>query len=272
MTLERQRRADPAPLSGVLLTFARGLPQQRRQQLLGELEQARREQAEAGGSHGQTVMEAEDTNAAFEQQAAARKAALDSCLPPHRADCAQGLKVLHDDQHPAKLQAWLKDPHARTLIIGGGTGNGKTHAAYALAGQAARYGAATLNRKTSQVETRQLVVRAWPVNQYLRELRPEGSPDPMWAVRHRAIWADLLILDDLGAELDGPATTFARTELADLLDARLERQGRTVFTTNQTAAVVEERLGQRLWSRLHDRSSAVVFRGPDRRSLTTLDW
>lgn len=205
------------------------------------------------------------------RQALARRDAMMSALPENRMDCLKGLACLDADQYPAKLQAWLNDPLQRTLILAGSTGSGKTQAAYATAVQAARYGAKTTTR-SGEVVDRLLVVRAWPVNRYLDELMPSGSPEPVWAVRHRAVWAELLILDDLGAELDDVGTRFMRKELADLLDERLERRLRTIFTTNHGARVIEQRLGERLWSRLQQQSTALKFVGPDRRAMTKLDW
>lgn len=205
------------------------------------------------------------------RQALARKDALLSALPEHRLDCLAGLACLAPDQHARRLQQWLNDPMQRTLILAGGTGTGKTQAAYATAAQAARYGVKVVNQR-GEVVDRQLVVRAWPVNRYLDELMPEGSPEPVWAIRHRAERAELLILDDLGAELDDVATRFMRKEIADLLDARFERRARTIFTTNHGARVIEQRLGDRLWSRLQQQSTALKFLGPDRRAMTQLDW
>jgi hypothetical protein len=205
------------------------------------------------------------------RQALARRDAMMRALPENRLDCLAGLNCLEADQHAREIQAWLNDPNQRTLILAGGTGCGKTQAAYAAAVQAARYGAKMMDR-AGRPDDRLLVVRAWPVNRYLDELMPNGSPEPVWAVRYRAVTAELLILDDLGAELDDVGTRFMRKELADLLDERLERRLRTVFTTNHGARVIEERLGERLWSRLQLRSTAVKFLGPDRRAMTKLDW
>jgi len=205
------------------------------------------------------------------RQALARRDAMMSALPENRLDCLVGLKSLAPDQHARELQAWLNDPMQRTLILAGGTGAGKTQAAYATAVQAARYGAKMMSRSGEAVH-RLLVVRSWTVNRYLDELMPNGSPEPVWSVRHRAVLAELLILDDLGAELDDVGTRFMRKELADLLDERLERRLRTVFTTNHGARVIEERLGERLWSRLQQQSTAIKFLGPDRRAMTKLDW
>lgn len=206
------------------------------------------------------------------RQAQVRRDALLRCLPDKRMNCLRGLACLDADQHAAELRVWLDDPSARTLILAGGTGTGKTQAAYAVAGHAARYGAAMLARTTGVAKIRPLIVRAWEVNAYLAELRPEGSQDPIWAIRDRARWAELLILDDLAAELDDIGTPHMRRELADLLGWRLERNLRTVFTTNHGAVVVEQRLGDRLWSRLQENSTALRFLGNDRRKLRPLEW
>lgn len=205
-------------------------------------------------------------------QALVRRDALEKCLPPKREGCRAGLSVLYPDQHPLELQRWLDDPYARTLILVGRAGNGKTQAAFSTAAHAARYGAMMWDSKARAAVRRPLIVRSWAVNQYLRELLPEGSPEPVWSVRNRAIWAELLVNDDLGAELDDTGSTFMRKEIADLLDARLERNLRQIYTTNHPSAVVKARLGDRLWSRLQEDSTVLTFTGPDRRAMTELSW
>lgn len=230
------------------------------------------EAAEAGLVDHRVNDEAEASEETKRAQALVRRDALDKALTAKRENCRAGLACLYGDQHALALQAWLDDPYARTLILAGRTGSGKTQAAYATAAQSARYGAACWNARKQEVERRPLIVRAWAVNQYLRELLPEGSPEPIWSVRLRAIWAELLILDDLGADLDDVASSYMRKEIADLVDARLERNLRTIFTTNHDSETVKIRLGERLWSRLQEESTALVFRGPDRRAIKPLEW
>jgi hypothetical protein len=206
------------------------------------------------------------------QQSLIRRDCLMKLLPAKRENCKAGLVVLDDDQYPRELQAWLDDPHARTLVLAGGTGNGKTQAAFATAAQAARYGAMMWDSETRQAVRKPLIVRGWSVNNYLRALLPDGSPEPVWKIRHSAVWAELLILDDLGAELDSTAREWMRKEIADLLDDRLERNLRTIFTTNLDSDTVEVRLGDRLWSRLQEDSTSLEFFGPDRRAVKKLSW
>lgn len=206
------------------------------------------------------------------QQSLIRRDCLMKLLPPMREDCKMGLSVLDDNQYPHELQAWLDGPQSRTLILAGATGNGKTQAAFATAAQAARYGAMMWDSETRQGVRKPLIVRGWSVNNYLRALLPDGSPEPVWKIRHSAVWAELLILDDLGAELDATAREWMRKEIADLLDDRLERNLRTIFTTNLNSSTVEDRLGDRLWSRLQQDSTVLEFTGPDRRAVKKLSW
>lgn len=206
------------------------------------------------------------------QQSLVRKAALEKLITDKRSGCLTGLACLDDDQHPRELQAWLNDPHARTLILAGGTGTGKSQAAYATAAQAARFGAMMWDGRRGRAERKKLLVRGGPVDHYLNQLRPDGSPDPVWQVRNEAIWSQLWVGDDLGAELDDVATRFMREQLAGLLDARLERNLRQIYTTNLAADALAERLGNRMWSRLQEESTLLVFAGRDRRVRKELSW
>lgn len=201
-----------------------------------------------------------------------RRDAMLRCLTEKRMNCLEGLSILDKEhQHPGEIQAWLDDPDQRTLIIAGRAGNGKTQAAFAAAAQAARYGAMT-RRPDGSVDRKPLLVRGCEVEQYLRDLRPEGSPEPNWAVRNRAVWAELYIGDDPGAEMDGIPSEFVRKEITFLLGQRLERNGRQIFTTNASAATLKACLGSRTWSRLQEQSTVIKFTGPDRRVTKELSW
>lgn len=241
------------------------------------LQQRLAEQVEAGRTAARSGTGRQvETDDAAEQveltQAGARRSALDACLPLNREAALRGFDGLDQDQHPDKLRAWLADPRARTLIMAGRTGSGKTQAAYTLAVEAAQGCGAAMIGRNGAVRTRPLLVRAWAITRYLAELRPDGSPDPGWLTRHKARTAELLILDDLGAETDGVTREFVRTELVQLLDDRSEARLRTIITTNLSSKAIEERFGQRFYSRLVEDAAALTFLGPDRRNLRKLEW
>lgn len=263
---------EPAPIGGLMgvIPQLRFPPAHLRERLADETEAGRRAAKEAGAP----VDAAEDVPASeivLRQQREIRAKALRDCLPLNREDAHRGLACLEGDQHAEELAAWLADPLARTLILAGRTGSGKTQAAYAVAAEACHRGAAMIGRGGA-VATRELLVRAWTVNGYLAELRPDGSPDPVWQIRDRARTAELLILDDLGAETDAETTEFIRRELVELLEWRLERRLRTVVTTNLKSMPLQQRFGDRLMSRLVQDATALQFLGPDRRNLRRLEW
>lgn len=206
-------------------------------------------------------------------QAEARRKALLSAVPPARKLCLEkGLDALDPaDQHPGELLDWLNNPEARTLILAGPPGSGKTMAGYATLAHAATHGAAMQSGRRHGV--RPVMVRAWEVNAYVVALRPDGDEQPAWKLRDRAHQCELLLADDLGAELDNEEmTVHMRDEIARLLTYRLEHNLRTIITTNRRGPELQRMTGGRLWSRLNERSEAITFVGEDRRMLTALEW
>jgi hypothetical protein len=202
-----------------------------------------------------------------------RREALERCLPADRAVLTRpGLACLDDNQSPGKLAGWLRDPMELTLVLAGTTGSGKTTAAYAVAAEAAIHSGAAMRDRRDRIATRNLLVRAWTVPKYLAELRPDGSPHPAWRIRDMAYTAELLIVDDLGAETDSVSVEFVRRELVNMIDHRVDARLRTIVTTNLRGAHVQERFGPRLFSRLSDRATSVTFKGPDRRTLRKMEW
>lgn len=203
-----------------------------------------------------------------------RRKALMSCIPPDRSELLRrGLSDLDAaDQHPMDIRAWLANPEGRTLILAGPTGNGKTEAGYAALVHAAMEGAAMTDR-FGRVTTRPLLCRSMDVNSYIAALRPDGAEDPAWKLRDRVYNCELLLGDDLGAELDTEEmTVFMRDELARLQTWRLEHRLRTIWTTNRRGKDLRTMVGGRMWSRMNQQSTAIRFTGPDRRQLSALDW
>jgi hypothetical protein len=125
------------------------------------------------------------------------------------------------------VEALLADDHARTLLLVGPTGRGKSFAAtWAIAEGGGAWLAAADCR-----------VAEW------NDLRP------------RAAGARLLVLDDLGRE----STDWSARELADLLELRHNRGLRTIVTSNLPTRKLAERYGERLASRWGDgRFTATV--------------
>jgi Mrp family chromosome partitioning ATPase len=261
-TADRTDSGWGALLAGLI----RRVPESLRDRFGTEVERGR-----AAAAAGTVVHDADAEQARVEiaeRQAQIRAAALDAAIPPGREAARAGLAALDPDQHPDGLARWLADPHALMLVLAGRTGAGKSFAALALAAEAALRGAAV-----EFARRRPLLVRRWTVDGYLSALRPDGSPEPGWLIRHRASTAELLILDDLGAGLDGPASEHARRELTELLSGRLEAGRRTVVTTNLQSAEVRAMYGDQVLSRLTECATALLFLGSDRRQAgRDLGW
>lgn len=134
---------------------------------------------------------------------------------------------------------------ARSLLIAGPTGTGKTYAGWAV--------------------LRQLEVRAWQAVTYAdfcAQLRPSGK-DPE-AAFERYARTPLLFLDDLGA---AKGSEWVEEITYRLVNRRYEAKLPGIFTTNVPLAHLREVLGERVSSRLVEMCRQVVLGGPDRRRV-----
>ncbi|MBG7704902.1 ATP-binding protein [Streptomyces sp. MC1] len=156
--------------------------------------------------------------------------------------------------HPDQRQ------HIRPLvlnaILAGTVGAGKTVTAVA----AARYA----------VE-RGLMARLVPHTLYLSWLRPNGAPTGMTATQVIEFYerCDVLVLDEVAGQMDGYATNFVRTCTYDLINARVNSNRPTLFTTNLSSEQIIEVLGEALYSRIGTRAEVLEMTGDDRRMPKT---
>lgn len=116
------------------------------------------------------------------------------------------------------VRSWLKEPVFRTLYLYGSPGSGKTYLLSALANECA------LNdMKVAFVHVPTFVSKA---KRYFDNL------DGMSTLINHALHADVLILDDIGAE---NITAWSRDELLfPILNHRLESKKSTWFSSNET--------------------------------------
>lgn len=134
------------------------------------------------------------------------------------------------------VEAFLAARDARTLLLLGPTGRGKSFAStWPLAGTSGAWLSAS-------------------------DVRVGGWDD----LRPKAVAARLLVIDDLGRE----ATEWAARELADVLELRHNRGLRTIATSNLLEDKLAARYGERCASRWNDSrfSRTVVVLGPDLRA------
>lgn len=119
-----------------------------------------------------------------------------------------------------------------------------------------------------------LRVRFVPHARYLAYLHPGGQPPGLTVEAVRARYrarTELLILDDLCAEMEDGMTTFAAAETTQLLGDRASAGLGTIATTNLTGPQLEAPtlLGERAYSRFAGGAAAVTLTGQDRRAPVT---
>jgi DNA replication protein DnaC len=188
-----------------------------------------------------------------------RRAAL-ARRAPHTSRGIESLEAFAAaDDHAAEaveaVEAWRADP-TRNLVLYGDAGVGKTTLAYLLALE--RFDAYPMGE-----------VEWLRVDKAVAALKAsfDGEPKPAWK-----LWADLLVLDDLGAER---VTTWTRDEVVGpMIRDRYDTGKPSIVTTNFAPPALAARLtgdedpiiGKRLIGRLVGEGAVVVeVNGGDRR-------
>lgn len=134
-----------------------------------------------------------------------------------------------------------------SLLLSGDVGRGKTFLASAIANVAV-----AAHRSVVYFTFAEFL-------DLLRSAKVEGDEDYREGVQ-RLLDADLIILDDLGAE---KVTEFVAQELFTIINHRMNRRLPMVVSTNLTAAEIEETYGSRIASRLLYASEFMPLRGQD---------
>jgi len=155
---------------------------------------------------------------------------------------AADLADLDDQQHPDALRAWLSGP-ARNLMLAGPVGTGKSYAAWAIAHHAAASGLLPMVRSVPRL---------------LLEMRPDGDPGAF----DRACFAELLVLDDLGA---ARPTDWSLERIYSIAEHRTNHRLRTVVTTNCTFDQLAALWGAPTMDRLRDGATIIELTGRSRR-------
>jgi DNA replication protein DnaC len=169
-------------------------------------------------------------------------------IDPVRAEAIRGF-----------IKALGPNARKRNLILAGNVGNGKTAAAIGAGHEAIARG---------------YMARIVSHARYLSMLRPDGLPTGKTAESIRALYrrhTDVLILDDLGAEVDTDreATEFVRRETNELLGDRLNAGLSTIVTTNLRSDTLSVMFGDRIMSRLGAEGFVLRFEGEDHRKPVT---
>lgn len=140
---------------------------------------------------------------------------------------------------------------APSLLLLGDTGLGKTHLSLAIAGE-------LIEKNYNVLYTSAPELFRKLQSEYYG--RGDGDADTM----QLAITADLLILDDLGAEVE---SNFVTSSLYNLVNQRLNRGLPTIISSNLTMKELERRYTDRVASRLLTLYKCMKFVGKDVRML-----
>jgi DNA replication protein DnaC len=147
-----------------------------------------------------------------------------------------------------RVQAWISRPSADGFCLTGPVGTGKTHLVRAVGHQV-------------RAARQHLLYTSVPY--LLERLRDQRREAPtMDQVLRLHLSADVVIWDDLGAERP---TEWTLDRLFLLLDARYEAQKPLLTTTNWAPSDLQDRLGDRIVSRLLEMGPMWKVGGPDER-------
>ncbi|MDO4799839.1 MAG: ATP-binding protein [Bacillota bacterium] len=125
-------------------------------------------------------------------------------------------------------------PHGKSMILFGGTGLGKTFLCNCIAKAIIEKGHTVVYHSAVQL------------NRLFKENSSFDRSKEVEAAHRSLFEADLLIIDDLGAER---ATEFTVSELYDIIDTRLITEKSTILSANLSVSDIREIYGDRIYSR-----------------------
>ena len=138
-----------------------------------------------------------------------------------------------------------------SLILYGNTGLGKTHLSLAIANKAIEKGFNVLygsaHNLLSEIE-----------KEHFGRLKTDDSPED------NVLNADLLILDDLGAEF---STSFTVSMVYNIINTRILKGLPTIISTNLWYDEISDKYGNRVYSRIIGNYTPLEFAGRDVRQL-----
>lgn len=165
---------------------------------------------------------------------------LDLCEPSVRSTMDRILQA-------AKGYAERFAKNSASLLFLGATGLGKTHLSLAIAQSVADAGHPVIYASAPRLLGR------------LESAKFKGDLEAE-AYRQAVYSCDLLVVDDLGAEM---GTRYIQAEVYDLINARLNAALPTIINTNLTPEEISARYTDRVLSRLVGAYTVVTFRGKD---------
>lgn len=171
-----------------------------------------------------------------------------SSEPYDKEDLTPRQNMMHNLNTSEGFVMNFRDPQTKNLLFYGSTGLGKTYLANCVA-------KALLDR--GYIVIYQTSFKMIEVLEDLRFRRNENKDE-----YNLLFEADLLIIDDLGAEL---TNSFTNSELFNLINSRILREKKIIISTNLNPMELAERYDDRIFSRLIAHFDVLKFYGEDLR-------
>jgi len=87
-------------------------------------------------------------------------------------------------------------------------------------------------------------------------------------IKTNVLSADLVVWDEIGIKA---LTTYEHEHLLNLINSRLDEGKANIYTSNMDSAELEEKLGDRLASRVIGLSEEIIFNGKDKRGAMIIN-
>lgn len=83
-------------------------------------------------------------------------------------------------------------------------------------------------------------------------------------IKDNILDADLVVFDEIGAKV---ATNFETEHLLSIVNARVDAKKSNIYTSNLGPEELRKAVGDRMYSRIINTSTEIMFRGTDKRSI-----
>lgn len=83
-------------------------------------------------------------------------------------------------------------------------------------------------------------------------------------IKENILDADLVVFDEIGAKV---ATSFETEHLLSIINARVDAKKSNIYTSNLGPEELRKAVGDRMYSRIINTSTEIMFRGTDKRSM-----
>ncbi len=83
-------------------------------------------------------------------------------------------------------------------------------------------------------------------------------------IKDNILDADLVVFDEIGAKV---ATSFETEHLLSIINARVDAKKSNIYTSNLGPEELRKAVGDRMYSRIINTSTEIMFRGTDKRSM-----